>query len=280
MDQNARQIQRALNKRLHLSLAIDGILGPASEKALIEFRKDKGLPATPVIDDRTIELLFNGGLGFFGMEPEKKAPLKFPLNIFHALGFYNDPRPDTFVAQPPWIKEISKYMFAHEVTENKTLKRWLKSDGRTLGDPSVLPWCGDAVETAMKLTMPNEIFPKVLKENPYWAQNWAQFGLISPLRYGAVVVFTRPRGGHVGFAVGYDPENQLILVRGGNQSNMVSDTWISEKRLLGYGAETQNLNVREVCIPGVRRPHSYSRTLNEIPIINAKSTDHVSIDEA
>ena len=280
MDHNARQIQRALNKRLHLSLAVDGILGPASEKALIEYRKDKGLPATPVIDDRTVSLLFDGGYYTHNLKPEKKAPLEFPLNILQSLGWYRDRRPDTYVAQPPWISEISKYMFAHEATENRTLKKWLKSDGRTLGDPSVLPWCADAVETAVKLTLPNEVFPKVLKENPYWAQNWAQFGIITPLAYGAIVVFTRPRGGHVGFAVAYDPENRLILVRGGNQSNMVSDTWISEKRLLGYGDASQNLDIRQVNIPGIRRPHSYSRGLTTIPIINAKSTDHISIDEA
>lgn len=39
----------------------------------------------------------------------------------------------------PWITEIQTMWFRQET--DPVLKKWLKSDGQTLGDPSVLPWC-------------------------------------------------------------------------------------------------------------------------------------------
>lgn len=46
--------------------------------------------------------------------------------------------------------------------------------------------------------------------------------------YGAILVFVRPGGAHVGFYVGESPT--AYRVRGGNQSNSVSDTWIEKAR--------------------------------------------------
>jgi len=50
--------------------------------------------------------------------------------------------------------------------------------------------------------------------------------------YGAVLVFERGTGGHVGFAVGQDASSLYVL--GGNQSNAVNITPISKARALGY----------------------------------------------
>lgn len=47
---------------------------------------------------------------------------------------------------------------------------------------------------------------------------------------GAVLVFVRPGGGHVGFYVGQRVDGAL-RVRGGNQGNAVSEVWIEAKRL-------------------------------------------------
>ncbi len=97
--------------------------------------------------------------------------------------------------------------------------------------PAKLPWCGDFVQTCIRLGLPDEPFPGDLGANPYWARNWMLLGKETPLTYGAVVVFSRDGGGHVGFCVGGDASTVAVL--GGNQSNTVSIARLSRSRLLG-----------------------------------------------
>ena len=70
-----------------------------------------------------------------------------------------------------------------------------------------------------------------LGSNPYWARNWMLFG--QPVRpvIGAVLVFERGSGGHVGFAIGQDDTHFHVL--GGNQSDAVTIARIAKSRLLG-----------------------------------------------
>lgn len=136
------------------------------------------------------------------------------------------------VTDLPWMTEAKRVLGRHEGRDNGWLKRWLKSDGRTLGDPAKLPWCGDFVETCIRIALPGEAFPGALGENPYWARNWLHFGSVIQPTYGAVLVFERgPKSGHVGFAVGADA--QAFFVLGGNQSDSVTVARIAKSRLLG-----------------------------------------------
>lgn len=134
------------------------------------------------------------------------------------------------VTELPWMAEAKRMLGRHEGRDNGFLSRWLRSDGRTLGDPAKLPWCGDFVETCVRLGLPSEPFPGALGENPYWARNWALLGTATPPTYGAVLVFERGSGGHVGFAVGEDGAYYQVL--GGNQSNAVTVARIAKSRLL------------------------------------------------
>lgn len=137
------------------------------------------------------------------------------------------------VKDPAWVTELKSVLGRHEVKDNAFLKKWLKRDGKTLGDPAKLPWCGDAVETPLKLHLKDEKWPKELIENPYWARNWTKFGVpASHIPYGAIVVFERGSGGHVGFAVGISKDGKNLYVLGGNQSNSVSIAPIAISRLL------------------------------------------------
>lgn len=132
---------------------------------------------------------------------------------------------------PPWVTELLKVFGWHEVHDNVRLRSWLKSDNKTLGDPQELPWCGDAVETAVKLALPAEPFTGNLGINPYWARNWTGFGRAA-VGYGAVGVFERgPTSGHVGFLVGHDDTCYHVL--GGNQGDRVSVMRLEKGRLLG-----------------------------------------------
>lgn len=142
-------------------------------------------------------------------------------------------RKSASVSEPPWVTLAKKKLGLHEKLNNQALKDFLKSDGHALGDPAVLPWCADFVETCIRLALPDEPFPPVLEENPYWAKNWAHFGISDAHNpsYGSIGVFERkPSGGHVGFLVGKTETTYQVL--GGNQNNMVSVVHIAKSRII------------------------------------------------
>jgi uncharacterized protein (TIGR02594 family) len=130
----------------------------------------------------------------------------------------------------PWIAEGKTVFGLHETNNNRQLRAWLVSDRKTLGDPKALPWCGDYVETAIKKSLPKEPFPKALAENPYWARNWQHFGIPVEPVYGAIAVFVRENGGHVGFLVGQNDSDYFVL--GGNQSNSVNVSRLDKNRCI------------------------------------------------
>ena len=181
---------------------IDGVMGPHTESAIIAFKRSRGLKATAYVGPITMRALFTGGT-------EKAA------------------RPDHL----PWMAEARKVLGLHEVRDNSRLRKWLGSDGHALGDPAKLPWCGDFVETCIRIALPDEPLLGALGSNPYWARNWMLFG--QPVRpvIGAVLVFERGSGGHVGFAIGQDDTHFHVL--GGNQSDAVTIARIAKSRLLG-----------------------------------------------
>lgn len=150
----------------------------------------------------------------------------------------------------PWIEAAEKVIGLHEVRDNKALSAWLKSDGKALGNPSKMPWCGDFVDTALSRGLPKEPRPGALGVNPYWALNWGLLGVACKPCYGAVVTFKRPGGGHVGFLVGISTGGQFYQVLGGNQGNTVSYTWIDKARC-----------------QAVRWPATYGNPMTPLPVL-------------
>lgn len=134
--------------------------------------------------------------------------------------------PDLPRPRVPWVDLAKKLLGLHEVRDNDALKAFLRSDGHALGDPAKLPWCGDFVETCIRKTLPGEAIP----DNPYFARNWLDFGVIGG-GYGSIAVFERgPSAGHVAFVVAQDSTHYHCL--GGNQSDSVSIARIAKGRLL------------------------------------------------
>ena len=131
----------------------------------------------------------------------------------------------------PWITEAKTALGRNEARDRSWLMDWLKRDGRSLGDPAKNPWCGDFVETCIRMGLPDEPLLGALGTNPYWARNWQLFGLETKPVIGAVLVFERGSGGHVGFVVGQDDTHFFVL--GGNQSDAVTIARIAKSRLLG-----------------------------------------------
>ena len=195
---NVREIQAELKKQGFDPGDIDGAWGPKTRAAVRAFQKARGLFVDGIVGKNTGAALF-------------------PLATPNALSSI----------EPPWYAEGMRRMGLHEVRNKAALWNWLKSDGRQLGDPSKLPWCGDFVDTCIARTLPDE----PLLGNPYWAQNWAKFGApLSKPALGAVLVFVRPGGGHVGFCAGADANYYAVL--GGNQSNAVTIARIARSRCI------------------------------------------------
>jgi len=197
-------VQARLKELGYYTGRVDGDAGTMTSEAVIDFKEVHGFVARDYVGPLTISLLFS---------KDAKAVEAKPTGA------------------PPWYDLALSKMGLHETSDNSELRAWLRADGSTLGDPAILPWCGDFVETAIKLALPDE--PHVV--NPYLARNWLKFGRSCDLIRGAVCVFWRGSrngtSGHVGFVAGEDATTVHVL--GGNQSNQVSITRISKARLLG-----------------------------------------------
>lgn len=172
--------------------AIDGDMGPHTESAIIAFKRAHGLKPRAYVGPKTWDLLMQE---------------KLPLN-------------QTQSDELPWIAWGRRLIGLHEIYDNAKLRDLLDDDGHALGDPAKFPWCGDFIETAIKLNLPKEPFTGNLGKNPYWALNWRSFGISTKPTYGCVASISRNGGGHVMFIVGEDATRYYAL--GGNQGNRVS----------------------------------------------------------
>jgi uncharacterized protein (TIGR02594 family) len=189
---------------------VDGVWGRKTLQATVAFQKSRSLPAQGVLNEATVAALRTEP---DGSSPKDSVPKREMFDIF------------------PWMALAMRKKGLHEGRDNIDLRKFLKSDGKTLGDPAKLPWCGDFVETCIAVTLPDAIMPR----NPYLARNWLKFGHTVDPCYGSVMVFWRgSRGGtsgHVAFY--YSEDSKYYHVLGGNQSNSVSVTGISKNRFLG-----------------------------------------------
>lgn len=194
-------LQSRLKQLGHDPGPLDGLPGLKTAGALQSFINAAGLPLSAVLDR-----------GRLSVEVRAMKPAT-PGNL----------------PAIPWITEFRKVYGWHEVRDRDRLSRWLRSDGKTLGDPARLPWCGDAMDTALALALPKEPRPGDLGKNPYWALNWSFLGESLPVPfYGAITAFVRPEGGHVGVLVGQDEAHFYVL--GGNQGDSISIVRIAKER--------------------------------------------------
>lgn len=135
---------------------------------------------------------------------------------------------------PVWLRHALSHDGLREVKgprHNMTIMCWVTELG-----PEVLginvpddetPWCGIFAAHCIRHTLPNEALPKVAVRAKAWADFGVALGVPAP---GAVLVFGRQGGGHVGFYLGEDAE--CFHVFGGNQSDSVCRTRIKKDRLL------------------------------------------------
>jgi uncharacterized protein (TIGR02594 family) len=133
---------------------------------------------------------------------------------------------------PSWMTIAAGFIGLRETpgpANNNTIMGWAKSLGvRVLGMDyanDATPWCGLFVANCIRSAglLPAKIAVR--------AKAWATWGVPVDPCEGAVLVFERQGGGHVGFYAGETAGPAgAYLVLGGNQGDAVSKTWISKAR--------------------------------------------------
>jgi uncharacterized protein (TIGR02594 family) len=132
--------------------------------------------------------------------------------------------------EPEWLIEAHLYIGQRKLPDvpvAPALARWLQRLGAQWGGDEV-PWCGPVMAAWMQAC---DIPPA---RAWYRAKGWLDWGTPIPAPVvGAVVVFDRAGGGHVGLVVGKDPVGRL-LVLGGNEGSAVSVLPFDRARVAGY----------------------------------------------
>jgi len=140
----------------------------------------------------------------------------------------------TTAPEPPWLLYARTLVGTHEAAgpaNSATILGWAKALGaRIVGmlyNADSVPWCGLFVATCFEHA---RIEPATIAVR---AKSWATWGLnLRPehLAPGAVLVFDRKGGGHVGFYLGEDATSYHVL--GGNQSDAVSIARLPKTRCI------------------------------------------------
>lgn len=95
------------------------------------------------------------------------------------------------------------------------------------------------------------VYQKRTKDSSQYWLHWTGGHKLDKPEYGCIAVMTRSGGGHVGFLIGEDGDNWVLL--GGNQGSAVSIAKFPKDRFIGF-----------------IMPNGYISTMN-IPNLSAKS---------
>ncbi|MEP3049397.1 MAG: TIGR02594 family protein [Roseibium sp.] len=204
MKYSVRKVQRRLRELGYYAGRIDGIQGPKTNTAIINFKKSKGLAARAYIGPLTLSALFDNA------RPPKRS-----------------------TGTLPWMRMALGYLGLREIRgsrHNPQILTWWQLIRAPFTDDET-PWCAGFV---------GGIFEGlgIRSTRSAGARSYEKWGVgLSGPAVGAVVTFWRgkPTGwsGHVGFVVGRDQSNNLMVL-GGNQGNAVSIKPFARKRVTSY----------------------------------------------
>ena len=150
--------------------------------------------------------------------------------VLAKAGLSDDPSPGTLGArlvEPAWLGVARSLIGTAEIKgprHNPTILGWINALGGWFTDDET-PWCGTFVGECLR-----EAWTGPLPQHWYRALAWAEWGAPTTPQVGAVAVFGRTGGGHVGFLVGESATSFYVL--GGNQGDRVSIAPIAKARLV------------------------------------------------
>ncbi len=199
--------------------AYDGAEGREYFAALKRFQAAEGIKVTGKADDETVAHL------------RLVRPLRSDDTEANHVIASVPPKP----IEPIWMRDARRYIGLREIPgpkSNATIMSWAKKLGGWIASwyqDDDTPWCGLFIGNVIATTLPQEPLPS----NPLGALNWKKFGVESRIARGAILVFERKGGGHVGIYVGEDRTHFHVL--GGNQDNAVSIARIEKGRLVSGG---------------------------------------------
>ena len=134
------------------------------------------------------------------------------------------------MSKPLWLIEAQRHIGVKEIKgakHNSFIVLYYFKTVSYIQTNEVL-WCGTFVAHCMKKSE--------CKLPKYWmrAKDWLNWGqkIIQPC-VGCIVVFEREGGGHVGFVVGKDANNNLMVL-GGNQGDAVKVSPFQIERVAGF----------------------------------------------
>lgn len=133
------------------------------------------------------------------------------------------------MTEPRWLAIARRYRGTNEVAgarSNPVITGWAKQLGGWIAsfyrDDSI-PWCALFVNAVLAEAGLKGTGSLAARSFEQWGEK-----LAAPAP-GAVLVFVRKGGGHVGFYVGESVD--AFRVFGGNQSNRVNEIWVAKSRL-------------------------------------------------
>jgi uncharacterized protein (TIGR02594 family) len=137
----------------------------------------------------------------------------------------------TAEGEPKWLTAAYAEIGTKEIAgpkHNAKIVQWFAAAKAAWFKDDETPWCG--AFAAYCMIAAGQPTPK--KGEAVRAKAWASWGKDTPPRVGAVAVFGREGGGHVGFVVGESAT--MLYILGGNQSNAVNIMPIAKSRLLAF----------------------------------------------
>lgn len=140
----------------------------------------------------------------------------------------------------PWI-EVAKSLLGTEEEagsgDNPTILGWAKKIGLNKDyTADSIPWCGLYVAYVVSEAGMD------VSDAPLWALSWKNWGeTLKTPAYGALLVFKRNGGGHVGFAMSQDDDYYHVL--GGNQSDKVCVTKVAKDRCVGIRWPSEHMDI-------------------------------------
>lgn len=180
---------------------VEGDFGSGTERAVKEFQRVMGLEVDGVVGNGTASKLASV---YYGKVVGKV---------------------------PAWVSEALKDYFISEVKGEKHAPRVLQmwKDAKLSGiKDDETPWCAGAVSAWLERS-------GIKSQRSAWARGYLNQGIeLDEPKFGAIAVFERGKGGHVGFVTGVTADGRYVKCIGGNQANMVCESLFDVTRVLGY----------------------------------------------